>query len=376
VRPSSWVLVLAAFVAAGTLVAVVVGSATADPTVASKQAQAQAVLAAIQASNAEAEQAANALYSANQELGRIDANLQLNTRHLAIARASLRVAQRRAAARLRALYMHGGSGGALAVFLGSESLDGLVNQLDTEQRVNRQDETVLHEVVAFRSEVIVRQTTLVRARSAQARLVAQRAAAKRSIQTQLAHQQQLLSSIQGEIASLRAAEARRQALLAQQSRQRYLAQQQQLQQQAALTGATSSALSAGPPPLEPAGTPPPAKYGNVVAIALQYLGVPYVWGGESPATGFDCSGLVAFVYAQVGVYLPHNAAAQYAYGVPVSRDQLEPGDLVFFDNLGHVGLYIGGGNFEQAPQTGDVVKITSLDDPWAVSQYYGARRIT
>ena len=127
---------------------------------------------------------------------------------------------------------------------------------------------------------------------------------------------------------------------------------------------------------EPAGTPPPAKYGNVVAIALQYLGVPYVWGGESPATGFDCSGLVAFVYAQVGVYLPHNAAAQYAYGVPVSRDQLEPGDLVFFDNLGHVGLYIGGGNFEQAPQTGDVVKITNLDDPWAVSHYYGARRIT
>ena len=105
---------------------------------------------------------------------------------------------------------------------------------------------------------------------------------------------------------------------------------------------------------------------------MQYLGVPYVWGGASPS-GFDCSGLVMYVYAQVGVSLPHNAAMQYnSVGVFVSRDQLQPGDLVFFDGLGHMGMYIGGGQFIHAPHTGDVVKISSLYDSWYASTYVGA----
>jgi len=114
---------------------------------------------------------------------------------------------------------------------------------------------------------------------------------------------------------------------------------------------------------------------QAVRLAMQYLGVPYVWGGASPG-GFDCSGLVMFVYSQVGVSLPHHAADQYNYGVPVSRDQLEPGDLVFFDGLGHVGIYIGNGQFIHAPHTGDVVKISSLNESWYAATYVGARRIT
>ena len=80
-------------------------------------------------------------------------------------------------------------------------------------------------------------------------------------------------------------------------------------------------------------------------------------------------------YAQVGVSLPHSSYALYGMGVPVSRDQLAPGDLVFFDGLGHVGIYIGGNEFIHAPHTGDVVKISSLDDPWYSAMYVGARRI-
>ena len=80
-------------------------------------------------------------------------------------------------------------------------------------------------------------------------------------------------------------------------------------------------------------------------------------------------------YAQVGVSLPHSSYAQYGMGVPVSRDQLAPGDLVFFDGLGHVGIYIGGGQFVHAPHTGDVVKISSLGEGWYTSAYVGARRI-
>jgi cell wall-associated NlpC family hydrolase len=362
-----------ALVAACGLLASLTGVAAANPAIASKQAQAKAVQAEIQASTSAAEQAANQLYDANRQLDQVKHDLDVNRGHLTIARQSLVMAQRHAAARLRALYMAPDNGGAVAVMLGSQSLDGMLNELEVEQRVASLDATVLHQVLSFRHEVRVRQAQLERAHHTITALVSERQAAKLSITSQLERQQQLLSSIKGEIATLRAAEQRRQAQLAQQARERYLVEQQQQQQQLATQAFATSPLGT---PSAGAGLPaPPAKYGSVVAIALQYLGVPYVWGGESPATGFDCSGLVAFVYAQVGVSLPHNAAAQYGYGVPVSRDQLEPGDLVFFDNLGHVGLYIGGGNFIQAPQTGDVVKITSLDDPWAISHYYGARRI-
>jgi cell wall-associated NlpC family hydrolase len=105
---------------------------------------------------------------------------------------------------------------------------------------------------------------------------------------------------------------------------------------------------------------------------MRYLGVPYVWGGASPS-GFDCSGLVMYVFAQLGISLPHYAAAQYGFGTPVPADQLQPGDLVFFDGLGHVGIYIGGGQMIHAPHTGDVVKISPISE--FGSGYVGARRL-
>ncbi len=115
------------------------------------------------------------------------------------------------------------------------------------------------------------------------------------------------------------------------------------------------------------------RYAHVVGIALQYLGVPYVWGGSSPSTGFDCSGFIMYVFAQVGVSLPHHAASQYNYGTPVPFDQIAAGDLVFFSGLGHAGIAIGGGQFVHAPHTGDVVKISSLSERWG--SFVGARRL-
>jgi len=107
---------------------------------------------------------------------------------------------------------------------------------------------------------------------------------------------------------------------------------------------------------------------------MQYLGVPYRWGGADPSTGFDCSGLVMYVYAKVGISLPHYTGAQWALGVPVSRSDLKPGDVVFFNGISHDGIYIGGGQFVQAPRTGDVVKVSSLSESWYSSTYEGARR--
>ena len=115
---------------------------------------------------------------------------------------------------------------------------------------------------------------------------------------------------------------------------------------------------------------------GVASIALQYLGVPYVWAGATPS-GFDCSGLVQYVFAQLGVSLPHNAAAQWHSpdAVSVPRAELQPGDLVFFNKLDHVGIYIGNGYFIDAPHTGTDVRIDSLSDGWYAANYEGAKRI-
>jgi cell wall-associated NlpC family hydrolase len=97
---------------------------------------------------------------------------------------------------------------------------------------------------------------------------------------------------------------------------------------------------------------------DVVEIAQRCLGVPYVWGGASP-TGFDCSGLVMYCYAQVGVSLPHGATWQQQACTPVPLDAIQPGDLVFFGSpgaYGHVGIYVGGGTMIDAPHTGAVVR--------------------
>jgi hypothetical protein len=122
----------------------------------------------------------------------------------------------------------------------------------------------------------------------------------------------------------------------------------------------------------------------VVSVAMQYLDVPYKWGGATPKTGFDCSGLVTYVFAQFGISLPHYAAAQYyspgAVWVPPER--LQPGDLVFFTGSdgtrkapGHVGIYVGDGYLIDAPHTGSFVRIDQLDERWFANTYVGAKRI-
>jgi len=117
---------------------------------------------------------------------------------------------------------------------------------------------------------------------------------------------------------------------------------------------------------------------QAVRIALQYLGVPYVWGGADPLGGFDCSGLTMYVYAQLGIQLTHYTGSQFYEGARVPPWALQPGDLVFFEPSArgpqHEGMYIGGGRFVQAPHTGDVVKISSLSEPGYAFGFVGAVR--
>ena len=117
---------------------------------------------------------------------------------------------------------------------------------------------------------------------------------------------------------------------------------------------------------------------QAVRIALQYLGVPYRWGGADPFQGFDCSGLAMYVYAQLGIQLTHYTGSQFYEGARVPPSALLPGDLLFFEPSAHgpqhEGIYIGDGQFIQAPHTGDVVKISSLSEPGYAFGFVGAVR--
>ena len=143
--------------------------------------------------------------------------------------------------------------------------------------------------------------------------------------------------------------------------------------------AAQASMSGVPTFLEPEILPSNATLGGqAVALAYRFLGVPYVWGGDSPA-GFDCSGLTMYVYGQLGIKLGHYTGFQYYAGLRVPRDQLQPGDLVFFraNSAGvpqHEGMYIGNGSFIQAPHTGDVVKVSSLFETRYALAYVGAVR--
>jgi cell wall-associated NlpC family hydrolase len=341
--------------------------AAAEPSsLASKEAQAQRVLGQIRSLDSSLSRAIEAYNLANIQLERIEGDLAENRVRLAIVKRNLRRAQSALAHRLVTIYVSGSTNSTLEVLLGARTLDDVLSGIETQNRVSTQDASVLGEVKVFRAEARARAQRLKRARARQAQLVRERASKKASIEAQIGQRQQLLSSIKDEITRIQAAEQARQEELARQARER-------ITRQPAFVASPVAAVLNSAEPSEALAAPPPARYGGVVGIAMRYLGIPYVYGGASPS-GFDCSGFIMYVYAQVGVSLPHNAAMQYGHGTPVSRSDLQAGDLVFFNGLGHAGIYIGGGQFIHSPHTGDVVKISSLSG-WYDSTWVGARRI-
>ena len=376
-----------------------------------KAAQAQQVLQQVNALDVQFGRTVEAWNGAQYELDKTRRQLATDLTLLRAAKKQERIAITRVQARLVALYESSDEPTTISILFGSSTVSDMLGRLDAAQAISAADHRLAVEATAARSRYAATERRTRATEQRRAVAVGQLDSQRRQIGSMLAQRRQLLSSVQSQVATLKAQEARRQAVLAAQARARLAQQQALLRQQAAARAAaasraakpapatpaaptpgttttpattpTTTTAPAAPTPVPAAPTPVPAApspapanltggHPEAATIAMKYLGIPYVWGGATPG-GFDCSGLVMYVYAQLGISLPHYAAAQYGFGTPVARDQLQPGDLVFFDGLNHVGIYIGGGQMVHAPQTGDVVKITSLSD--FGTGYVGARRI-
>jgi cell wall-associated NlpC family hydrolase len=335
-------------------------SASAGPTVSSRRTEAQRILAELDQMDAQLSKVVEASDKANWKLAETKRELASTRVELGIARESLQRSRRVLSRLVVSRYTNSDceSSSTLAVLLGSSSVQDVLDRLDAVQRISDHDARVVEQVKSYGERVAKRETVLKRAEADQQRLANQVRLEKSSIESKIAARRVYYQRVKRQIASAIQAERRRSQELAAAAARRV---EQQTQ------------AAASPPKL----TPPPAGSpvgSRVVAIAMQYLGVPYRWGGADPRTGFDCSGFVMYVYAKVGISLPHYTGAQWSLGVAVARSDLQPGDVVFFNGISHDGIYIGSGQFVQAPRTGDVVKVSSLSESWYASTYEGARR--
>ena len=276
---AGWTPIFVLFVALAAALALAVGPASADPDIGDKQAQAQAILAELDSLDQSLAVAIEAYNYANVELDRIDVDLDKNARHLVAARKSLKVSQKRIAKRLRDLYVKGDGDSTLEVLLGSKSLDDVIARVEAIQRVSSQDARILNAVKRYKAEVEAHRKSLQDSRAEQARIVDERASQKASIEGQLAERQALLRVGQGRDRAPAGGGAptpggpRRSGACAGPGRRARCA--------GGRLGAADEYRDADlRPGIIPAAPPPDGtRASQVVSIALQYLGVPYVWGG-------------------------------------------------------------------------------------------------
>ena len=344
--PPTRALLVLAVVSLAVAAGVSAPGASAD-TLSQKRAQARAAEAHLTALENAAEKRIEAYDAIHQKYMNTRNAMLLNKQSLDVARANLKAAEQRLEASLTETYKNGGED-ALSYLLAARSISELVDQMQVMQRVNGINKTLLNQVTHYKTEVADRQARLAKQLKAVSAQQKASAAAKASAQAAVNRQKSYISGLKASI-------------------QKIIDEQAAARQRAAEAAAGQGVTTTTNIPVPPSST----LGGQAVAIAEQYLGVPYVWGGASPS-GFDCSGLVMYVYGQLGVSLPHNAAAQMGSLPAVPLSDLEPGDLVFFNGASHVGIYVGNGTMIHAPHTGTVVQFGSINDEGSIT---GAARV-
>jgi cell wall-associated NlpC family hydrolase len=317
---------------------------------------------------------------ARAKLSETKAAAEANQNKLAKAEKDLKVLQERLTERVVEIYKQSNLS-MVATLAECDSFSELVNRLDLLERLSQQDASMFADVITFRDDVSQRKVELATQLEQEKVLAEETKVAKKKVEERLAANEKALAGKEAQIAQLQKEEAERQARLAAAAREaaRKAAAEKaaalkaaEKARQAAAAAQNSKSSSASKATSNTVASAPSSDIGgDVVSIAMRYLGVPYVWAGSSPS-GFDCSGFVMYVFGKAGVSLPHSSRIQAGYGVPVSRSNLQPGDLVFFYSpIHHVAIYIGGGQMIHAAGSGKDVRISAV---WNGS-YNCARRI-
>lgn len=357
------ILVAAALVSSWTAPRAVATPST--PEIQAKQQEAQQAQAELQRMSDELEVAVEQYNAIAEALAETRRQIAKTQAELTEAEADLSERRSRLEERAVAIY-RGEDAGLLEVLFGATSFEDLIVRVDLLSRIGRYDAQLVTDAAAAKRRVEEIEASLEAREQEQAALKAKAERQAADIRAAIDKQQKYVSALNAEVKRLIAEEEERQRRLA---------------EERARAAAAAAAARRGRP-ATPVGDLP-AGHPEAVDIALRYLGVPYVWGGASPS-GFDCSGLCMYVYAQIGISLPRTSAAQFQAGAHIPPDRLDllrPGDLVFFGTDGdpsrvhHVGIYAGDGNYIHAPQMGDVVKVSSLTERIASrGDYVGASR--
>ncbi len=332
---------------------------------------------------------------------------EISTTKAAVSEAQGKVAaaEDEASAFLITSYMEAGSTQAVAA-LGTSDLNDSLNQKMLLDTLRGDREQLADDLTASRADLADRQADLVTKQDQLTEVEADQKAAKARVQAAVDEQQSLYSAANAELKDALAAEQRRReaeaaaaakAAAAKAAAAKAAAAKAAAPEQPTTSGSNTSttqpagggsptssaapapsaepapraasAPTAAPAPKAPSAparppapvSPPASGAGGAIAAAQSQLGNPYKWAGSSPGSGFDCSGLTSWAWAQAGKYLPHSSRAQYSATQRVSVANLQPGDLVFFGSpIHHVGLYVGGGSMIHSPRTGDVVKYSSI----------------
>jgi len=321
-----------------------------------------------------------------EDVATLEAEQQANA--AAVTAAETQLAQTRAEASGYLVQAYVGAGAHDQIAFGNADPNQAVSQKVLLEVLKGDRVKISDGIVADKADLESKSSQLERSSAQLAQRQTEQAEIVEQLEASVGEQQQLLNSTKGELdaavkaeqqrqaaeAAARAAEAaRRQAEQAAAAQAAASAAAQARAQTATTRAPRASATPAAPaapraeaPPAPAEQAPLPASGPNsgasgAIAAAQSRLGTPYRYGGSTPA-GFDCSGLMLWSWAQVGVSLPRTSGAQRSATQRITRDQLQPGDLVFYGNpVSHVGMYVGGGQMIHSPHTGDVVKISPID---------------
>jgi len=312
------------------------GVATPAADLESLQAQAKQARAAVARLDHASEVAIEKYNVARAELDALNVRVVETRRDLARAQLQLDVARSVLGERMADIYKNGGVS-VLDIVLNAGDFTEIDTQIDYFRQISLADEDTVTGIEALAQRVSTLAGQVEKDRAAALKREMDLREKRANVEDQLAQRQALLADLDARVKQL-------------------------IERQARLDAAASQRLAAA------AGVDIASINGSVAQVALvketmKYLGIPYVWAGASPSGGFDCSGLVLYVYAKFGVSFPHGATMQAHMGTPVPFDKLEPADLVFFGDPSfyhHVGIYIGNGLVIEAPHTGDVVKVSQL----------------